>query len=324
MKLALLGTGMIVCDMLPMLVKSRPEKVYIFSSARSLEKAKSLCAQYGLDAVFTDYDAVLASDADTVYVGLPNHLHYEYAKKALNAGKHVISEKPIVPRISELEELAALAKEKKRILIEAISTVHQPAFYALKEKMPLIGDVKLISFNIGRCSSRYDAFTVGELPAAFDPEKAGGALLDLNVYNISTVMGLFGKPLDVKYFPNIDRGIDTSGVLIMDYGTFKATLCASKDSGAPFACFIQGNKGCFHSTDPANMLRSFSFIPRSGDTECFEFADEHRMAAEFRRFEDIIDNLKFEEAEKLLAASAAVCSVMEKARKEAGIIFDGD
>jgi len=324
MKLAILGTGMIVNDMLPMLILSRPEKIYLYATSRSEEKALALMEKYDLDGVFTDFGALLASDADTVYAALPNHLHYEYAKRALLAGKHVILEKPSVPRAEELRELIALAEEKGLILLEAISTVHQPAFFALREALPRIGEVKLVSFNIGRCSSRFDAFKAGMTLPAFDPAKAGGALMDLNIYNISTVMGLFGKPENAVYYPNLERGIDTSGVLFMDYGSFKAALFASKDSGAPVSCTIQGEKGCLHSADPANMLRSFRFIARSGEEEFSEFPDEHRMAAEFRVFADIVDNLRHERARELIGASLEVCELTEKVRRAAGLAFDGD
>ena len=59
--------------------------------------------------------------------------------------------------------------------------------------------MKLVQCNFSQYSSRYDAFCAGETPTSFDPARAGGALMDLNVYNISYVVGLFGEPNQVHY-----------------------------------------------------------------------------------------------------------------------------
>ena len=67
--------------------------------------------------------------------------------------------------------------------------------------------------------------------------------MDLNIYNINLMLGLFGRPKQIHYFPNIDRGIDTSGIAIMDFESFKAACIAAKDCKAPASVMIQGDKG---------------------------------------------------------------------------------
>ena len=67
--------------------------------------------------------------------------------------------------------------------------------------------------------------------------------MDLNVYNIHAIVGLFGKPWEVKYEANMERGIDTSGVVTLDYGDFKAVAIGAKDCKAPVRCTIQGTNG---------------------------------------------------------------------------------
>ena len=83
MKLALLGTGMIVKEVLPVLKEIEDiELVAILATPRSLDSARELAEIYGLAQATSDYEAVLNNpEVDTVYVGLPNHLHYDYAKK---------------------------------------------------------------------------------------------------------------------------------------------------------------------------------------------------------------------------------------------------
>ena len=108
MKLALLGTGMIVTEVLPVLTTIEDiELKAIMSTPQSLDKAETLAKQYGLTQATSDYEAILSNpDVDTIYVGTPNHTHYDYAKQALLAGKHVICERPFTLHLEEFEELS--------------------------------------------------------------------------------------------------------------------------------------------------------------------------------------------------------------------------
>ena len=123
-----------------------------------------------------------------------------------------------------------------------------------RELLPRIGRVKLVQCNFSQYSSRYDAFCKGETPPVFDPNCAGGALMDLGVYNVSYIVGLFGEPNQVKYTANIERSIDTSGILTMEYSGFRAVSIAAKDCAAPARYVIQGTKGYILQKSTANFL----------------------------------------------------------------------
>ena len=97
------------------------------------------------------------------------------------------------------------------MIFEAMNLHYIPAFLSLKEDLKKLGDIKIVSFNYSQYSSRYNAFKEGNILPAFDFHKAGGALMDLNVYNIHALIDLFGKPVYHKYMANIERNIDTSG-----------------------------------------------------------------------------------------------------------------
>lgn len=118
MKLAILGTGKIVEEVLPVLQEINGiELSAILSTPRSIEKAEKLAELYAISQASSDYDNILANpEVDTVYVALPNHLHYDYAKKALLSGKHVICEKPFTLTLAEFEDLAKIAEQKKSYL----------------------------------------------------------------------------------------------------------------------------------------------------------------------------------------------------------------
>ena len=234
MKLGILGTGMIVREFLPWLAgEDSPFTVQaLCSTQRSAPAAAELCEQYHIPQHTTNYFELLQW-VDVVYLAVPNNQHARYAKVALEAGKHVIVEKPMAVNALQAEELANLARRKKVFLFEAMTTQYLENYNKIRELLPRIGTVKLVQCNFSQYSSRYDAFCAGETPTSFDPARAGGALMDLNVYNISYVVGLFGEPNQVHYTANIERGIDTSGILTMDYNSFRAVCMAAKDCGAP-------------------------------------------------------------------------------------------
>ena len=116
MKLGILGTGMIVREFLPWLAgPDCPFTVQaLCSTQRSAPVADEMCEQYGIPQRTTNYFELLQW-VDVIYLAVPNLQHYRYAKVALEAGKHVIVEKPMACTAAQTEELAALARRKKGV-----------------------------------------------------------------------------------------------------------------------------------------------------------------------------------------------------------------
>ena len=316
MKLAILGTGKIVDEVLPVLKEINDiELNAILSTPRSLEKAQKLADIYAISQVSSDYDSILAnSDVDTIYVALPNHLHYDYAKKALLAGKHVICEKPFTLTLAEFEDLAKIAEQNNRILLEAITNQYLGNFAAIKDNLAKLGDIKIVECNYSQYSSRYDAFKRGEIAPAFDPEKGGGALRDLNIYNIHLVVGLFGKPKTVQYLANMERDVDTSGILIMDYGHFKAVCIGAKDCAAEIKSTVQGDKGSIAIIGATNTLPELALsLNNQSTTMINENTLNHRMHDEFVAFQMIIEQEDMVATQLALDHSRAVMEVLDAA-----------
>ena len=179
--------------------------------------------------------------------------------------------------------------------------------------------------NFSQYSSRYDAFCAGETPVSFDPECAGGALMDLNVYNISYIVGLFGEPNQVHYLANMERGIDTSGILTMEYNSFKAVSMAAKDCGAPARYVIQGTKGYILQKSTANWCGGVTFHPNQGKEEHFNLnGGRPRQAAEFHAFARASEGGDQELCSRMLDTSVAVSRVLTVARRSADIKFPCD
>lgn len=316
MKLAILGTGKIVDEVLPVLKEINGiNLVAILSTPRSLTKAQELAEVYAINQASSDYDSILTNpEVDTVYVALPNHLHYDYAKKALLAGKHVICEKPFTLTLAEFEDLANIAEQKNRILLEAITNQYLGNFASIKANLAKLGDIKIVECNYSQYSSRYDAFKRGEIAPAFDPKKGGGALRDLNIYNIHLVVGLFGKPEKVFYLPNIERDVDTSGVLVMDYGKFKAVCIGAKDCGADIKSTIQGDKGSIAVLGATNTLPELALtLNNQNMTMINENSLNHRMHDEFVAFQAIIEHEDMTATKLALDHSRLVMEVLDQA-----------
>lgn len=316
MKLTVVGTGKIVEEALPIITATNGIQVQaLVSTPRSQEKAKALADHYQIQDLYTDLEEALTNpNTDTVYVATPNHLHYEMTKAALLAGKHVICEKPFTLKEAQAQELAEIAKRKQLILLEAITNLYLENFAVLKEELANLGDIKIVDCNYSQYSSRYDAFKEGVIAPAFDPEKGGGALRDLNIYNIHLVVALFGLPKTVNYLPNMERGVDTSGILLMDYLDFKVVCIAAKDCSAEVRTTIQGNRGSLIVAGESNTLPQVQVTENGIEPRVInKNGSEHRMAAEFRVFQAIFDERDFERAQEALDHSLKVMKVLDLA-----------
>lgn len=321
MKLGIVGAGMIVKDFLTMTpLLPEIELKAITGTPHGIDDMEKLQKQYGIDRVYTDIDECLANEEiDTIYVAVPNHLHFAFAKKALEAGKNVICEKPFTLNLAELEELAELAQTKQLILLEAITNQYMMNYQKIKEAVPTLGEIKVIECNYPQYSSRYDAFKAGEVLPAFNPKFGGGALMDINIYNIHFVVGLLGAPSSVKYLANIEKDIDTSGILILNYPDTKVVCIGAKDSTATIRSTIQGTKGSVIVNGATNVLDNFDIESKAG-IENFDFKqNSHRMYEEFKAFQRIIAEKDLKEAALHLQHSEEVLRVVEQALADAHI-----
>lgn len=326
MKIAAAGTGMIAKEVLPQLAGWGWELESICSTPRSKATAEQLSRQCGGTArVYTDFITMLDSETvDAVYLAVPNHLHHWYAKTALMKGVNVIVEKPITSNDREATELAELARSKNLFLYEAISTLYNENYRRIRELLPRLGDIRIVTCNFSQYSSRYDRFLAGEHFPVFDAAMSGGAMMDLNLYNLHYLMGLFGVPRSASYLPNIVDGVDTSGILTLDYGRFQAVSIAAKDCGAPCSYTIQGTKGYIHQLTPANTCGEVLLHLNDGTEERFDFSTPSRLEPEFRHFAKEIQDGDLNACYRTLDHSLDVCRVQTEARKGAGIYFPAD
>ena len=322
MKLAIIGTGKIVHDALDALQHVPDiELTSVFARPKSREKAEALAKEWHIPHVYTDYAQLLAEDAaDFVYIGLVNTVHYDYAKQALEAGKHVIVEKPFAPTYDEVKELVELAEKQHCMLLEAVTLLYLPNFRAMQEAIPELGTIHAVQANYSQYSSRYDKYRAGVVLPAFDPAQAGGALYDINIYNLNLICGLFGAPTSATYTANIGfNGVDTSGVATLCYDGFFATAVGAKDSASRGYCIVQGEDGWMELEGAPNELPRV--VVHAGGKDCVVESNgyENRMVHEFQAFAKIFATGDWAAVRRSNKQSLCVAKRVDELRKNAGI-----
>ena len=161
-------------------------------AGRSPEKVQEYRNQFGFEKAYCSYEELLADPAvEAVYIPLPNTLHFEWTKKALEHGKHVLCEKPLTPTASEAEELFKTAEEHHVILMEAFAYLHSPFIKAVKEEIDsgTIGSIRYMESQF--VTSDYDLKNI-----RMRRETKGGCLYDLGCYTTSMVQWMTGKTPD--------------------------------------------------------------------------------------------------------------------------------
>jgi D-xylose 1-dehydrogenase (NADP+, D-xylono-1,5-lactone-forming) len=192
-------------------------------ASRDPERAETYARERGLRAVGS-YDALLADEGvDAIYISLPNRLHHPWTMRALEAGKHVLVEKPYSRRPAEVEEAFDLADATGLVVMEAFMYRHHP-------QTGVVADV-VASGMLGRLRAIRATFTFRlDRPgdARFDPGLDGGALMDVGCYCVSGSRLLAGEPVRV-------RGEQVLGETGVDVG-FHGTLRFADDVVSQFDC----------------------------------------------------------------------------------------
>lgn len=174
--------------------------------SRSRESGKAFAEAHGIAKVYTDIDE-MASDPeiDAIYIGTPNSTHHDLAILCMNRGKHVLCEKPMGANAKEVKEMAEAAKASGVMLMEAMISTLCPNFVAARKHLAGMGAVRHYFASFCQYSSKYDLvkrIIAGEedspVPSSLNPERCGGALMDIGIYPIYPMVSLFGRPKGIK------------------------------------------------------------------------------------------------------------------------------
>lgn len=321
MKIATIGSGFIVDHFIQAgrLVKGVE---FVACYSRTIDRAIEFAKKHNIDRKFDSIELMLSNqDIDTIYVASPNSLHYEQTMQAIRAGKHVIVEKPFAGNRQRAQEMFDEAKKHNVYIFEAITTIHLPHFESFKNSIEEIQPVTVVQANFSQYSSRYDSLLKGENPNVFNPDFSGGALADINVYNIHFMLGLFGKPRRMNYFARRYKNeVDVSGILTFEYPDFVASLVGSKDSASANFVMVQGEHGVITSPSSSSMLSKLQIETKNGSSE-INIQDGPQHMYQIEVFESIIKNKDDQEYTRLMNHTLDVVEVLEEARSQIGMFY---
>lgn len=270
--------------------------------SRSQESADAFGREFGIARRHASYEALCADPAvDIVYVATPHPYHHENARAALEAGKHVLLEKPFTINAEEAKDLVAFAASRGLFLMEAMWTRFLPTMVALRGVLAdgTIGD--LVSLQADHCQY----IPRDRAPRLHLPELGGGALLDLGVYPVSFAHALFGSPSRVQAAGKLtDLGVDQRVSLILDWkGGQQASILTDMLALGPNRAAVIGSKGRIELDSVWYNQTTFTVTGQDGKA--------------LRRYEEKIEGRGMQyqafEAERCIAASHTESPVMTHA-----------
>jgi xylose dehydrogenase (NAD/NADP) len=269
-------------------------------ASRDEARAHAYAAEHGLERAHGSYEALLADPAvDAVYISLPNSLHVEWSVRALEAGKHVLCEKPLTPRPEEAERAFDVAEREGRVLAEAFMWRHHPQTKRLAE---LVEDGTIGELRLVRCAF---SFPLTELAnVRLRPDLDGGSLLDVGCYCVSGSRLLAGEP---EEFAGV-QVLAPSGVDVRFAGAMRhpGDVVSHFDCGfdLPNRSRIEavGSDGAIIVADPWHV-RSAGLELRRGETaEWIEIEPADSYGLELENFAEAVAG----RAEPLLGRADAV------------------
>lgn len=250
---------------------------------RNNEKIKEFSERNDLSYYSTNFDDFL-NQVDAIYIATPHPTHYEFAKKALEAKKHVLCEKPLTLEKYKAENLYEIAKKNEVILYEAIKTAYVPAFSRLiaLAKSGIIGEIKDVDATFTKLINDTNL-------REFDKQQAGGSVTELATYPLIAIFKLLGiNYKDINFYSYYgDKDVDLYTKIIFKYDYAIATAQVGIGVKKEGELIISGTKGYIYV--PAPWWK----------TEYFEIRFENSNEKEkyFYKFDG--DGLRYELAEFL-------------------------
>ncbi len=283
----LLSTARINRALIPPLQVSKRNHLLAVGS-RSQETADAYAKEKKIERAYGSYEALLADpDIDVIYNPLPNHLHADWTIKAVEAGKHVLCEKPLALNADEVDAIHAAARKHERVVAEAFMYRHHPQTLKVQElvKSGALGAVRLIRGSFSFVLSR-------EGDVRLNPEWGGGSIWDVGCYPISYTRSVLGEePVEVfGWQVTGETGIDVSfiGQLRFENGVHAQFFSSFV---TPFHSFMEivGSEGTLNIPAPFKPgVNEKIYLTRGDSTETIHIPGQELYLGEVEDMADAV------------------------------------
>ncbi|GIP59798.1 Gfo/Idh/MocA family oxidoreductase [Paenibacillus woosongensis] len=289
--------------------------------SRTLNSANQFAAKFNIPRAYGSYEELVSDpEIDAIYVATPHPFHRDNVITALSGGKAVLCEKPFTVNSRELEEIIALAKEKRLFLMEAMWTRFLPPIIQVRQWLEegRIGEIKLLKAEFG---FRSDWNPSGRL---LNPELGGGALLDAGIYPVSFASMIFGpNPEQVWSTAHIgETGVDEHFSILLDYGQGRsASLHGAVRLALTNEAYIYGTEGSIHIPSFLNATKAVLHV---NGQEPVEVKDDRTAVGYAFEAEEVGRCLLAGETESsaiTLAESLGIMQLLDQLRAQWGLKY---
>ncbi len=250
-RIGILGAARIAPSALVKPARKIPQAAVTAIAARNPQRAQAFADKYKIPRVFVSYaDLIADPDVDAVYIPLPNGLHCEWTIKALEAGKHVLCEKPFAANAAEAEQMAAAAERAGKVLMEAFHYRYHPLAARMQEIVT--------SGQLGKIQ-HIETWMCFPLPLfnniRYNYDLAGGALMDAGCYAVNMLRWLAGDEPEVVSAqarlasPQVDRCMRAE-MRFADVRTWRITCSMWSTTFLRISARVQGEAGEMSALNP--------------------------------------------------------------------------
>jgi predicted dehydrogenase len=294
--------------------------------SRSQAGADAFAAEFGIPTAHPSYEALVADpEVDIIYVATPHPFHEAHAALALEAGKHVLVEKPLTVNAGQARLLVALAESKNLLLLEAMWTRFLPHMARIREIIAAgtLGDVRSLIADHTQSLPDDPDHRINSLALG------GGALLDLGIYPVSFASALFGRPETILASATFkDTGADAQIATIFRYpGGQIASLLSASDAKGPNTASILGTEGrididaVWYSPTSFRVVNSANELIESYETPEITGRGMHFQALEAQRL--VAAGLITSEL-LTVAESVQIMETLDEIRAQIGLGYPGE
>lgn len=293
--------------------------------SRTDDKAKSFAAELGLSRAHGSYESLVQdSELDIIYVATPHPMHVDKALLAIEAGKHVLVEKPFTINAAQVRAIRDAARANGVFAMEAMWTRFLPSMQRIREIVAAgqIGQVRTLE------ATHQQYLPYERAPRLHEPELGGGALLDLGIYPVSFFHDILGAPDKIAASATLtDLGVDEIVATTFDYESGAKALSLSGFMAAgPNTATVVGSDGRIEIDRVWYNQTSFSVFDRMGNlTMRYDDKIESRgMHFQALEVEDCVRSGRLQSDVMSLDESIEIMEVLDEVRRQVGVRYPGE